>query len=217
MASGERGLRDLVTGLPVTARNYDAAFATFTCKLSKMVHVVHMNFQDSSAEALDRLYFEHVWKLHGAPMKLVSDKDPRFQDEMWKELMRLMGTKVAMPTPYNPRSDGQAEHTNRAATGPSARREGGEGTAHEMPSKFAAQLEYARTKLHLAQQRQRLQFDLRHHVKAFQVGDLVWVEANHLTESITNRETYRKLSPRWHGPLPVTEVFFSDHRRNFLS
>eukprot|EP00854_Cymbomonas_tetramitiformis_P034314 gene34314-biopygen25200 len=168
MASGERGLRDLVTGLPVTARNYDAAFATFTCKLSKMVHVVHMNFQDSSAEALDRLYFEHVWKLHGAPMKLVSDKDPRFQDEMWKELMRLMGTKVAMPTPYNPRSDGQAEHTNRAATGPSARREGGEGTAHEMPSKFAAQLEYARTKLHLAQQRQRLQFDLRHHVKAFQ-------------------------------------------------
>ncbi|KAK3288479.1 hypothetical protein CYMTET_4043 [Cymbomonas tetramitiformis] len=29
------------------------------------------------------------------------------------ELMRLMGLKVARTTPYNPRSDGQAEHTNR--------------------------------------------------------------------------------------------------------
>ncbi|KAK3268091.1 hypothetical protein CYMTET_23380 [Cymbomonas tetramitiformis] len=28
-----------------------------------------------------------------------------------------------------------------------------------------------------------------------------------------NRETYRKLSPRWHGPLAVTERFFSDQQR----
>ncbi|KAK3285935.1 hypothetical protein CYMTET_6477 [Cymbomonas tetramitiformis] len=106
------GSVDFVTGLPVTARNHDA-FATFTCKLSKMVHIVPMNFQDSSAEVVARIYFDHIWKLHGAPMKIVSDRDPRFQDAMWKELMRLMGTKVASTTPYNPRSDGQAEHTNK--------------------------------------------------------------------------------------------------------
>ncbi|KAK3263677.1 hypothetical protein CYMTET_27537 [Cymbomonas tetramitiformis] len=86
-----------------------------------------------------------------------------------------------------------------------------------MASKFAAQLEDAQTKIHLAQQRQRLQFDLRHHVKAFQVGDLVWVEAEHLTERIMNRESCRKLSPRWHGPLPVTEVFLSDQQKELRS
>eukprot|EP00854_Cymbomonas_tetramitiformis_P003792 gene3792-biopygen3735 len=46
-------------------------------------------------------------------MKIVSDRDPRFQDAMWKELMRLIGTKVTFTTPYNPRSDGHADHTNR--------------------------------------------------------------------------------------------------------
>ncbi len=261
---------DFVTGLPVTARNHDA-FVTFTCKLSKMVHVVPLNFQDSSAEVVARIYFDHVWRLHGAPLKMVSDRDPRFQDAMWKELMRLMGVKVASTTPYNPRSDGQAEHTNRvvedmlrsfvgsnpedwdqwctnvefaindtrsdvtgftpfelvlghspmsqldiflqAAAGPSTHRKGGEGTAHELAGKFAAQLEDARAKLELAQQRQRAQFDQRHRTQNFQVGDLVWVEARHLTENIMNRETYRKLSPRWHGPLAVTERFFSDQQR----
>ncbi len=101
----------------------------------------------------------------------------------------------------------------QAAAGPSTLRKGGEGTAHELAGKFAAQLEDARAKLELAQQRQRAQFDQRHRTQNFQIGDLVWVEARHLTENIMNRETYRKLSPRWHGPLAVTERFFSDQQR----
>ncbi|KAK3268859.1 hypothetical protein CYMTET_22662 [Cymbomonas tetramitiformis] len=103
---------DFVTGLPMTEQG-NAAFVAFTCKLSKMVHVVPMHFGDSSAATVARIYFDTVWRLHGAPMKIVSDRDPRFQDAFWKELMRLMGVKVAMTTPYSPRSDGQAERTNR--------------------------------------------------------------------------------------------------------
>eukprot|EP00854_Cymbomonas_tetramitiformis_P034589 gene34589-biopygen33966 len=91
-----------------------------------------------------------------------------------------------------------------------SKRKGGEGTAHEKASKFAAQLEDARTKLELAQQRQRHQFGQRHTAKSFQLGDLVWVDAKHLTENIMNRESFRKLGPRWHGSLPIIERFFSD-------
>ncbi|KAK3243514.1 hypothetical protein CYMTET_46840 [Cymbomonas tetramitiformis] len=101
----------------------------------------------------------------------------------------------------------------QAAAGQHSKRKGGEGTAHEMASKFAAQLEDARTKLELAQQRQRHQFDQRHTAKSFQLGDLVWIDAKHLTENIMNRESFRKLGPRWHGPLPITERFFSDQQR----
>ncbi|KAK3248463.1 hypothetical protein CYMTET_42071 [Cymbomonas tetramitiformis] len=191
---------------------------------------------------------------------------------MWKELMRLMGTKVASTTPHNPRSDGQVEHANRvvedmlrsfvgsnpedwelwcanveftindtrsdvtgftlfhlvlghspmsqldlflqAATGQNSKRKGGEGTAREMTSKFAARLEDACAKLELAQQRQqRNQFDKRHAAKSFQQGDLVRVDAKHLTENIINRESFGKLGPRWHGLLPITERFFSDQQR----
>ncbi|KAK3245237.1 hypothetical protein CYMTET_45178, partial [Cymbomonas tetramitiformis] len=81
---------DFVTGLPLTAQGNDA-FVTFTCKLSKMVHLVPMNFGDSSAQTVARIYFDVVWRQHGSPMKIVWDRDPRFQDSFWRELMRLMG------------------------------------------------------------------------------------------------------------------------------
>eukprot|EP00854_Cymbomonas_tetramitiformis_P017171 gene17171-biopygen17722 len=61
------------------------------------------------------IYVDVVWRQHGAPMKIVCDRDPRFQDAFWKELIiRLMGVRVVSTTPYNPRSDdGQAAQTNR--------------------------------------------------------------------------------------------------------
>ncbi|KAK3233973.1 hypothetical protein CYMTET_55753 [Cymbomonas tetramitiformis] len=259
---------DFVTGLPMTTQGNDA-FATFTCKLSKMVHVVPMHFGDSSAQTVARIYFDVVWRQHGAPMKIVCDRDPRFQDAFWRELMRLMGVRVASTTPYNPRSDGQAEASNRvvedmlrsfvganaddwdlyatnvefaindsrseatgftpfelcygvspmsqldlfleAATEPGAqRRKGGVGTAHEMAVKFSSQLRDARARLELAQQRQRAQFDQRHSQQEYQVGDLVWIEAKHLTEKLMDRKLCRKLGRRWHGPVPVVERFYSD-------
>ncbi|KAK3283724.1 hypothetical protein CYMTET_8584 [Cymbomonas tetramitiformis] len=259
---------DFVTGLPLTAQGNDA-FVTFTCKLSKMVHLMPMNFGDSSAQTVARIYFDVVWRQHGAPMKIVCDRDPRFQDSFWRELMRLMGVRVASTTPYNPRSDGQAEHTNRvvedmlrsfvganpddwdlymtnvefaindsrsdvtgftpfelcygvspmsqldlfleaAALPGSARRKGGVGTAHEMAAKFSSQLRDARGRLELAQQRQREQFDRRHKQHKYAVGDLVWIEARHLTEKVMDRALCRKLDKRWHGPVPVVECFYSD-------
>jgi hypothetical protein len=261
---------DFVTGLPLTRQGHDA-FATFTCKLSKMVHVVPMNFGDSSAQSVARIYFDTVWRQHGAPMKIICDRDPRFQDAFWKELMRLMGVKVASTTPYNPRSDGQAEHTNRVVedmlrsfvganpedwdlfatnvefaindsrsdvTGftpfelcygvspmsqldmfveaaqyqpaGSGRRKGGVGTAHEMATRFSSQLRDARSRLELAQQRQRAQFDQRHGHREYAVGDMVLIEARHLTEKLMDRKLCRKLAKRWHGPVPVVERFYSD-------
>eukprot|EP00854_Cymbomonas_tetramitiformis_P024142 gene24142-biopygen24971 len=103
---------DFVTGLPMTQRGVNA-FTTFTCKLSKIVHVVPVAYNDSSsAKAVVRLFMNTVWKLHGAPMRIVCDRDHRFRDAMTQELMRLMGVKVASTTPYQPQSDGQAERGN---------------------------------------------------------------------------------------------------------
>ena len=86
---------DFVTGLPRTERGYDAS-ATFTDKLSKMVHVVPMLYAVSSAAQVARMYFDQVWRLHGAPMKIVCDRDSRFRDEMHLELHRLMGVQICV-------------------------------------------------------------------------------------------------------------------------
>eukprot|EP00854_Cymbomonas_tetramitiformis_P034607 gene34607-biopygen34344 len=84
-----------------------------------------------------------------------------------------------------------------------------------MASRFSSRLRDARRRLELAQQRQREQFDRRHTNRAYAVGDLVWMEARHLTERRMDRQLYRKLaigSGGWHEPLAMVHDVFAQHR-----
>jgi hypothetical protein len=103
---------DFVTGLPRTVREVDAIL-TFTDRFSKMVHLVPMDFANSTAPQVARLYFDHVWRLHGCSQKIISDRDPRFMSAFYQTVFKLMGTTLAPSTPYHPQTDGQAENTNK--------------------------------------------------------------------------------------------------------
>ena len=103
---------DFVTGLPLTDRGNDA-IATFTDKLTKMVHLVPLHWNSSSSHTIARIFFESVWRLHGCPLKIICDRDTRMASATWLELMRLVGIKTAATTPYRPQSDGQSEVTNK--------------------------------------------------------------------------------------------------------
>jgi transposase InsO family protein len=60
-----------------------------------------------------QLYLQHVWKLHGLPRSMVSDRGPQFVAEFMRELYRLLGIKVSASTAYHPQSDGQTERVNQ--------------------------------------------------------------------------------------------------------
>ena len=103
---------DFVTGLPLTARGHNA-IATFTDKLSKMVHLVSYKFNDSSAINVAKMYVDNIWRLHGAPMQIVCDRDPRLVSQFFKDFNKLLGTKVSPTTAFHPQGDGQSENTNQ--------------------------------------------------------------------------------------------------------
>ena len=68
---------------------------------------------ECSAADVAFLFLNTVFKLHGAPQELVSDRDTRFTSAFWTEVCLLMQIKRSMSTAYHPQSDGQMERMNR--------------------------------------------------------------------------------------------------------
>jgi len=66
-----------------------------------------------SAAGATQLFLNHVWKHHGLPRKVVSNRGPQFIVEFTQELYRLLGIKLAATTAYHPQGDGQTERVNQ--------------------------------------------------------------------------------------------------------
>ena len=58
-----------------------------------------------SAEGLVRLFRDNVWKLHGLPESVVSDKGLQFATELTKELNRMLGIEMRLLTAFHPQTD----------------------------------------------------------------------------------------------------------------
>ena len=103
---------DFVTGLPLTANGYDAIL-TVTEAVTSMVHFIPLRFADSKAPVIAQLLKDGIFRLHGMPRKLMSDRDPRFTAEFWQELNQALGVNIALTTPYHPQGNGKAENSNK--------------------------------------------------------------------------------------------------------
>jgi transposase InsO family protein len=55
----------------------------------------------------------HIYKLHGLPSTIVSDRDMIFTSHLWRELFRLAGVELRMSSAYHPQLDGQIERVNQ--------------------------------------------------------------------------------------------------------
>lgn len=56
---------------------------------------------------------ETVVKLHGPSNTIVSDRDKKITSNFWKDLFKLLDTKLHMSTTYHPWIDGQSERVNQ--------------------------------------------------------------------------------------------------------
>jgi len=101
---------DFITKLPVVAGK-DAVLVVYD-RLSKMTHFVATT-EGTSAEGLARLFRDNVWKLHGLPESVVSDRGPQFAAELTKELNKMLGIKTKLSTAFHPQTDGQTERMNQ--------------------------------------------------------------------------------------------------------
>ena len=80
--------------------------------VTKQAHFIP-TFTTVTAAGMARLFIQHVWKHHGLPCKVVSDRGPQFMVEFTRELYRMLGIKLAATTAYHPQGDGQTEQVNQ--------------------------------------------------------------------------------------------------------
>ncbi|KAA3488295.1 ty3-gypsy sub-class retrotransposonable element polyprotein [Gossypium australe] len=64
---------------------------------------------DYTLQKLAKLYIAEVVRLHGVPVSIISDRDPRFTSRFWKALHEALGTRLIFSTAFHPQTDGQSE------------------------------------------------------------------------------------------------------------
>jgi hypothetical protein len=102
---------DFIGPLPKTPRGHDSILVIVD-KLTKLVHFAPCRTTDTAPD-IARLFFDHVFRHHGMPTTIVSDRDTKFTSRFWKELSCLMDVHLAMSTAFHPQTDGQTERANR--------------------------------------------------------------------------------------------------------
>jgi len=101
---------DFITKLPL-AQGYDSILVVVD-RLTKMVHFIP-TMEKMSAEGLARLFRDNVWKLHGLPESIISDRGPQFAAGLMKELNEMLGIKSKLSMVFHPQTDGQTERVNQ--------------------------------------------------------------------------------------------------------
>ena len=102
---------NFVFGLPKDSDG-NTGIVVFGDRLSKMAHLSAVpDLIDGEGTAF--LFIDRVFRQHGLPLAIVSDRDPRFTGKFWKAIFKVLGTRLDMSTEDHLQTDSQTERVNR--------------------------------------------------------------------------------------------------------
>ncbi|CAF4575287.1 unnamed protein product, partial [Didymodactylos carnosus] len=107
----EQVTMDFIVGLPKTAAGYDSIIV-FIDRLTKRAYFKPTKFQTTAVDTAT-IFFETIFRHHGLPRIIISDRDPKFTSLFWQTLFTCIGTKISLSTAFHPQTDGQSERLNR--------------------------------------------------------------------------------------------------------
>ena len=95
---------DYVIGLPRSSRGNNAIWVIVD-RLTKSAHFIPIK-NTYSMDRMATTYVREITRLHGTPVSITSDRDPRFVSRFWKSLQKAMGTRLNFSTAFHPQTDG---------------------------------------------------------------------------------------------------------------
>lgn len=100
---------DFIGPLPLS-NGFDCIMVTVD-RLTKERHYSACN-TTMSAFDLGNIFVRDIYRLHGPPESIVSDRGPLFVSEFWKAICHRLQTTISLSTAYHPETDGQTEVAN---------------------------------------------------------------------------------------------------------
>jgi hypothetical protein len=100
---------DFVSGLPKRKRGRGVVWIIVD-RLTKSTLFLLMKTTDS-VNKLAKLYVNGMVRLHGVPISIFLDRDPRFTSRLWPNVQQALRTRLNLSTTYHPQTDGQSERT----------------------------------------------------------------------------------------------------------
>ncbi len=102
---------DFFTGIPKNKKGHNAIFVVID-RLTKRGHFIATR-KELTGEGAAKLFVDQIFRLHGTPRSIISDKDIRFLGAFWRTLHELLGTELDFSTVNHPDTDGQTERLNK--------------------------------------------------------------------------------------------------------
>ncbi|RVW29004.1 Retrovirus-related Pol polyprotein from transposon 17.6 [Vitis vinifera] len=187
---------DFVTRLPKTLRGNNAIWVIVD-RLTKSAHFLPMKV-NFSMDRLASLYIKEIVRMHGVPVSIVSDRDPRFTSRFWHSLQKALGLgRFAESLCFGPK---------RRCRYPVCWDDVGEKKllGPELVQLTVEKVSLIKERLKAAQSRQKSYADNRKRDLEFEVGDHVFLKVYPM-KSIMRFGRKWKLSPRFVGPFEVLE------------
>jgi hypothetical protein len=102
---------DFITGLPKTQKQNDSIMVVID-KLSKYAHFIPMKSTYKTINDIE-IFMKEIFRLHGIPKMVISDRDVKFTSTFWKELFAGLDTNLNSITSYHPQTDGKTKRMNQ--------------------------------------------------------------------------------------------------------
>jgi transposase InsO family protein len=101
---------DFITGLP-KSEGFEVIMVIVD-RLTKFAYFIPLK-HPYTAVTVALAFFANIYRNHGLPTFIVSDKDSVFTGKFWKELLRLLGIQLNMSLTFHLQTDGQMERVNQ--------------------------------------------------------------------------------------------------------
>ncbi|KAJ1201269.1 hypothetical protein NDU88_005082 [Pleurodeles waltl] len=101
---------DFMCSLPPSAGN--RVIMVTIDSFTKMAHFTALKKLPTSQE-LSQIFIHHIFRLHGLPQSIVSDRGPQYISRFWKRFCRTLNINIALSSGFHPQTNGQTERLNQ--------------------------------------------------------------------------------------------------------